>query len=67
MRSAFITLALLSTVVLAGCAGQSREARCLARGHAADSAELRACIDALAAQDRINRNRLQKRGQASGG
>ena len=67
MQTPLLAFALLAVAVLAGCAGQSREARCQASGHAAGSAAFQSCVDALARQDRIKRNRLRKFGQASGG
>ena len=67
MQTPLLAFALLAVAVLAGCAGQSREARCQANGHAAGSAELRSCVEALAAQDRFTRsNSLRRTGGPNG-
>lgn len=67
MPKPVIPLVVLLTALLAACAGQTREARCQASGHAVGSAGFTSCVEAQARQDRIKRNRLRKFGQASGG
>ena len=67
MQTPLLGFAFLAVAVLAGCTGQTREARCMASGHAAGSAELRSCVEALAAQDRATRrNSLRRTGGPSG-
>lgn len=66
MIKIMIPLGVLTAVALAGCAGQSRDARCEARGYGAGSTELQSCVKSLAAEDRFKRNRLRKYGQGSG-
>ena len=68
MQKTIWACALLVADATAGCATQTREARCQAGGHTAGSAAFQSCLDGIAAQERnIRSNSLRRTGGPSGG